>query len=930
MSNRIVNTISNRLSLRTPQRASLEILHNICEIATLEKGADLDQLIKIVESEYPHVKSFDREFFSLCFALATGVGKTRLMGAFISYLHLAEGINHFMVISPNLTIYNKLIEDFTPNTPKYVFKGIGEFAQNPPVIVTGDNYETGIGIKGSMLNDMSQGIVHINIFNIAKITEKVKESKLSTDDERRKIPKIRRLSEYIGESYFDYLSGLNDLVILMDESHRYRASAGMNALNELKPILGLELTATPHVEKGQKTIPFQNVIYDYPLSAAMDDGYVKEPAVATRENFVAKNYSEDDLEIIKLKDGVRIHENTKVELQVFASNNSLPYIKPFLLVVAKDTTHANDLKQQIESDDFFDGQYKGKVITVHSGKKAEEKDEVIQQLLTVEAPDNPVEIVIHVNMLKEGWDVTNLYTIVPLRAANSKTLVEQSIGRGLRLPYGKRVGVPAVDRLTIVSHDKFKDIIDHANDPNSIIRVGVVIGKDIPDEGKKAVETKPAIEQLFADPTPTPSGGEEKGQVSEQESNEKKVEEKMPSKSKPAQVFKTEEEKVIAKATIEAIGSFENLPSSQELQKPENQKKIVKKVQNILGPTQTKLPMEGQVNVEDVVEKATQVFRELTIDIPKIVVTPAGEVSCRYEDFELDVTKINLMPVTQDILVKHLRDQEKFKIQSGSALIEEKRLEDYIVRSLIDFDDICYDEHAEILYKLSGQVVSKLQSYLSEENDVKNVLQYNQQRLAALVHGQMQHHFVEEATSYETHVTKGFTTLKSNNCTISEDENIRAFRVALPAGQRNQIRSMIFGGFEKCLYSEQKFDSDPERRFAVILEDDDSVTKWFKPGREAFKIYYNSKDSYEPDFVVETETTKYLCEPKQANKMDDEIVLMKAKAAVTWCEQATAHAKELDGKEWKYLLIPHDDISEEKTLDGLAATFSITSDRFEE
>ena len=111
----------------------------------------------------------------------------------------------------------------------------------------------------------------------------------------------------------------------------------------------------------------------------------------------------------------------------------------------------------------------------------------------MESRDNPTEIVIHVNMLKEGWDVTNLYTIVPLRAANSKTLVEQSIGRGLRLPYGKRVGVAAVDRLTIVSHDHFQEIIDEANKPDSIIRTGVVIGRDIPDREMKVIEVAPSI-----------------------------------------------------------------------------------------------------------------------------------------------------------------------------------------------------------------------------------------------------------------------------------------------------------------------------------------------------------------------------------------------------------------------------------------------------
>jgi type III restriction enzyme len=63
------------------------------------------------------------------------------MGAFISYLHAAYGYKHFFVLAPNLTIYDKLIGDFSPNSPKYVFKGIAEFASTPPEVITGDNYE---------------------------------------------------------------------------------------------------------------------------------------------------------------------------------------------------------------------------------------------------------------------------------------------------------------------------------------------------------------------------------------------------------------------------------------------------------------------------------------------------------------------------------------------------------------------------------------------------------------------------------------------------------------------------------------------------------------------------------------------------------------------------------------------------------------------
>ena len=179
------------------------------------------------------------------------------MGAFISYLHLAHGINNFFVLAPNLTIYNKLITDFSDRThPKYVFKGIAEFAIDAPSIITGDNYDQHDPASGTLF-----GGVRINIFNISKINSEVRGGKA---------PRIKRLSEYIGESYFDYLAGLPDLVMLMDESHRYRASAGIRAINELKPILGLELTATPFVEDRKGCGAVQEC--DRGLPAGQGDG----------------------------------------------------------------------------------------------------------------------------------------------------------------------------------------------------------------------------------------------------------------------------------------------------------------------------------------------------------------------------------------------------------------------------------------------------------------------------------------------------------------------------------------------------------------------------------------------------------------------------------------------------------------------------------
>ena len=165
-----VNTIANRLSLRQPQREALEILARIGEILPFQKNADITQALPIVQSEFPTVTDFERNFLSLCFALATGVGKTRLMGAFISYLHRVHQIRHFFVLAPNLTIYNKLITDFTPNTAKYVFQGIAEFANNPPEIITGENYESGRGVRDEHYLQQRMfdiGEVHIYFFFIS-------------------------------------------------------------------------------------------------------------------------------------------------------------------------------------------------------------------------------------------------------------------------------------------------------------------------------------------------------------------------------------------------------------------------------------------------------------------------------------------------------------------------------------------------------------------------------------------------------------------------------------------------------------------------------------------------------------------------------------------------------------------------------------------
>lgn len=888
--NRHVNAISGRLSLRKPQRDSLEILHRITEIAPPTKNIDREAALAAIRAEFPTVTDFEREFASLCFALATGVGKTRLMGAFIAYLHLEHGINNFFVMAPNLTIYNKLIADFTPNTAKYVFKGISEFATDAPEIITGDDYEAK---AGTLFDQVLR--CKINIFNISKINSEVRGGKA---------PRIKRLSEYIGESYFEYLAGLPDLVLIMDESHRYRASAGVRAINELKPVLGLELTATPFVESPKGAIPFKNVILDYPLGKAMDDGFVKEPAVVTRKNFDPKGMTPAAVEEMKLMDGVRMHEQTKVLLETYAREADVKIVKPFVLVIARDTTHAKQLLDMIQSDDFFEGRYKDKVIQVDSSKTGADEEKMIADLLTVEHNEDPTEIVIHVNMLKEGWDVTNLYTIVPLRAANARILIEQSIGRGLRLPYGRRVGVAAVDRLSIIAHDKFQEIVDDARKPDSAIKKLHLIeldGNDIESRTETVVSQSNMASKLGLKPAQTTESTHLAG-------------------GEIAPVFETPAQQRVAQLAYEVIKRLEakpkEVPTMAALETPAIQSAIMQEVAALYRPQQGEL--EGiveQPDIAGIVSRTTSLMVREMIPIPRILVVPQGEVKSWFESFELDLKSLRYPAPSKDLWVHNLHTDLGEAVTVSGDGYRELRMENYVVGGLVDFDDISYDANADLLYTLATQTVNHFKSYLPEE-EVWQVLHHHQKEIARFIHGQMQKHYREEISGYEVKISKGFTELKPSAYTVNYGQKNLDYRVS-PSDKSNMAK-YLFGGFSKCLYAVQKFHSESERVLSVILERE--AIKWFKPAKGQFQIYYKSgadHPEYQPDFVAETETAIYMLEPKAKKDMEDPNVIAKMEAATRWCDRASDHNSKHGGKPWRYALISHEKIKENMTIEGL-------------
>ncbi len=890
--NRTAQAIKNRLSLREPQAKSLEILQKIVEELELKVDCDLQESIGKIKTLYPTCFDFERDFPSVCFSLATGVGKTRLMGAFISYLYIQKGIKNFFVLAPNLTIYNKLIDDLSnPNNPKYVFRGIAEFAVNKPRVITGDTYNQ--ATHGGLLKEYE---VEINIFNISKINSEVRGGRE---------PKIKRLSEYLGESYFNYLANLPDLVLLMDESHHYRADAGMRAISELKPILGLELTATPIDERGAK---FKNVVFDYPLALALQDGFVKEPAIATRRDFNPDQYRNDpkELDLIKLEDGIRIHEDTKVALDIYARDTKNRLVRPFVLVVARDTDHAKEIRELIESENFFNGHYKGKVMEIHSNQRGEEKEENVQKLLGLEDPKNNTEIVVHVNMLKEGWDVTNLYTIIPLRAANSQILTEQTIGRGLRLPYGKRTAVKKIDTLTIIAHDRFQNIVDAANDPDSIIRKENIIEIDpnsLPEE-QEVITSNSSLDETLE------LRRQEAAKITDLEER-REVEANI------------EAEKIILD-TVSSLGS--SIKNIDELTSAETQKLVLEKaVEHIENSPQ--ISLFGNDIVDRIKAEYSQLAEEIInkiIPIPRVIVAQKQDIVCGFKDFDLDTFGLNYPPVSEEIVRQTLRTNESEILQtSGSGVVRDSN-ENIIVNELINYPEIDYDRESALLHKLANQAIVKIKKDYDEET-INNIVLYHKREIGKYIYVQLQDHFYLEDAGFEEPVVYPFTRIEPHNFSKYTKDSVYLFTETI--NPTNSIPSKIFGGFKRACHNLYKFDSKAEKDFSIILEKDSDVKKWLRPAQSQFQIYWkHNSQRYVPDFIVESKDRIYMVEIKAENELDDNDVREKAKAGVKYCDVVSTFNLKNKGKEWRYILIPHSAVTLNMSFGNLAERYRVSSE----
>lgn len=859
----IVSRISYAMSLRGPQKEALSYLDAIsthCDYQRDSTAAVEAAATEHCEKQRPIKVDAKFDFPSFCFAMATGIGKTHLMGACIYYLYKTKGYRHFFILAPGSTIYDKLRKESNPAHPKYIFKGL-EAEMGLPKVYDGENYDTyPVHYEQTALTFEKSSEIELFIFNIGKIFNSKTDTQFN----------FHKFQETLGMSFSAVLASFNDLVICMDEAHRYYAPASMKAINFLQPVLGLEFTATPKSTS--------NVIYSYDLARGAVEGFLKTPVVMGRSNMAG--YSAADIEEMKIRDGLTQHEHRKAVLRQYCDDHDLPYVKPIVLIACKDTNHAKDIRSLIDSDGFLNGRYKGKVIEIHSNMKGEETEENVRLLLSIEKAENPIEIVLHVYKLKEGWDVNNLFTIIPLNAAKSDILAMQTIGRGLRLPFGFITGDEDIDTLDIVAHEHYRELVDEIKNSDifryrDLDRTGVE-PTDTVDVSSPVDDAQLSLfDQLVTDT----------GTLTFREADNPQTQQNL--YDAYLRTFGPGRQRQTSEADDDQISLFD-LPAQDGSSAGDQTPAIPEPAST---PAGDKKPMSK--------EEFVQKFREYSgraISVPKILVQTTSEVKFNrfqvrrtIQDFEVAMAKIERFDAV---------NQQFLAAVDAQSLEVEDAMNTLACMLLDSIPELSYDD-ADFIIDVVDQYLAQIEG---DEEDKRKIVRRYATLIVSDIRAQIFEH-VERKTQDIHTVQKDLILFRRFVKNIRKDGRIRFDR---PFTDKANIRKYLFTGYKKGYYTENGFDSDTERLFSIILEEDPEVIRWIKPPLNQLGLFWQAGQQYNPDFLVETATHKYMVEVKAANEVTAQDVIAKAREGIRWCRFAST--ADPDHKPWVYRLITDENI----------------------
>ncbi len=816
----LLETVAARLDLRQPNREALEL---------------------IAYRLHEHYVLDDREdAFEGVVDVATGVGKTYIIAAAIEYFSTL-GTRNFAVIAPGRTIQRKTEAQFTAGTAKSLLGAMDV----EPVVITSENFAS--AEIATVLDDPDQ--VRLFVFTVQALLKP--ESKLGR--------RTHKFQEGLGKAFYEHLVSLDDLIVFADEHHCYFGDAFSKAVRGLQPHALVGLTATPH----RKTPPEQ-IIYRYPLAAAIAEQLVKSPVIVGRTD------DRVDFET-KLLDATRL---LALKERAIEANRELlggRTVNPVLLAVAKSIEDAEEVGRILRDPSFAEGRYasddpaRDPVLVVHSNAP----DEALAALDAVEEPDSPVRAIVSVGMLKEGWDVKSVYVIVSLRSSVSEILTEQTLGRGLRLPFGAYTGIEILDTLEVVAHERYAELLKrHAqiNEAFIDLRTHLEVRRNAVGGTVLVATTGEVVAPVESDDGGAPSEGSASGVAlvsldarTERAEAEAVLRVELRSRDDlPALVLpKTTTERVAAEFSLAdiAFGEYANpfrelgerlaVNPSEELRRTRLGATIVE------GPDGIRRTVTTTSGVAD---KVSSEGRQLSLE------GVHGELVDR-----ICASKVVAPRKTERVAAATIVDTFLAGVRSRAGEEAERIVSAYL------------DRAAQRLIEL----ITAEQRRLAKTPKVS-------QRIEAAI----------------------FAPVRLGRSETSDD-------------LRGEFRRALgYTGWRHALYPQEWFDSSTERSLAIILDMSDEIAYWARLQRKDLEIAWEG-GNYNPDFVaVDTDGVHWVIEVKSDKDAANEDVTAKRAAALRWANQVSA-APKLNGVRWRYLLAREADVEQAKeswpALRGLGA-----------
>lgn len=837
---------ASRLELRKPNAAAMEA---VAKAVAASAGVSLEVVC----------------------SMATGVGKTYLAAGLLDYF-VAQGVRNFLIVTPGSTVLRKTIDNFTPGHPKSVLDGMTAV----PTVITADNFNT--GAVASALTDDDQ--VKLFVFNIQGLTAP-----------RRGSKRTHEFTEWLGGDLYKHLATLEDLVVLADEHHTYSEDAEVfsKTVRSLEPVVLVGLTATPAESDLNK------VVFDYPLARAIADGYVKTPVLVGRTD------GSTDREL-QLRDGLALLAAKQELADAWAEGQGRERVNAVMFVVAETIADADEVARLLRKPGLFDTDFDERVLIVHS----EAGEDALLRLAQVEEPDSKVRVIVSVSMLKEGWDVKNIFVICSMRPSVSDTLTEQTLGRGLRLPWGAYTGHEFLDTVEVLSHERYADILKKAD----VLLDGLVARR---------------LETLTAPAAPQPPARTVEPAAGAAPAGSSGVAQPAPPAGRPADIPAPPHH--VAAADISTAASV----SSPVTPEP--------------APGLGADVIDGTDTAEPTLDGGAW-FVDAADDTPAPAVTTLEDRMGQAR--EAAALKPRDLPRRQNFAIPRVRRQvtERKPLALSSIPDSDFRLlgqqmagTDAAKLSRMEFrvvDDPSSPSGLKLVPTEVESVVAAASLVELPLGDVLPVLKRGllavkvvssanpadgsaARRLAeAFIAGAGGTDKVAPYTNQAITAMSRFLTAK-HRAAPEQFENVMDTAAELPT-VRTVLRKQEanrFGAFDraaaytgwsdKAAYPEAWFDSKPERDFANLLDSlaSTTVTKWARLHRGDLVIEWES-GRYNPDFIFAVDDVNYLVEVKGQDRLTDPTTLAKKQAAADW---ARFVSDEGSAGQWRYLFVPQSEVS---------------------